>query len=95
MKKFNFAKLMLEGFERKVLLGFDFINFRPKIFCIESLIPNISYKLWEDILLDNDYSFAYQYLVNRFYIDNRIQGLRQRFILTDKIINNYKRNTII
>ena len=93
-EEIQFCKIDVEGFERKVLLGFDFINFRPKIFCIESLIPKDSYKLWEDILLDNDYSFAYQYLVNRFYIDNRIKGLRQRFILTDKIIKNYKRNNI-
>lgn len=87
----QFCKIDVEGFEKNVLLGFDFINFRPKIFCIESLQKD-SYKLWENILLDNDYSFSYQYLVNRFYIDNRVKGLMQRFILTGKIINNYKNN---
>ena len=89
-EEIQFCKIDVEGSEKKVLLGFDFINFRPKVFCIESLIPKDSYKLWEDILLENDYSFAYQYLVNRFYIDNRIKGFRERFILTDKIINHFE-----
>ena len=76
-----------------VLLGFDFVNYRPKVFCIESVrpgpqIPN--FKEWEYILLENDYSFVYAYSINRFYIDNRISGLKQRFLSADGSINYLK-----
>ena len=78
----QFCKIDVEGGEKDVLLGYDFENYRPKVFCIESVqvhtgIPN--HDLWEDILLKNDYSFVYKYAINRYYIDNRIKGLRKRF----------------
>lgn len=91
----QFCKIDVEGGERNVLLGYDFKNYRPKIFCIESTEPktnNFTYNLWEEILLKNDYSFAYQYLINRFYIDNRIKLLRERFIIADELIKIYKKN---
>ena len=47
--------------------------------------------LWENILLKNDYSFAYQYQINRYYIDNRIKGLRERFFLAEKSVEIYKK----
>ena len=36
--RIQFCKIDVERSEKYVLLGFDFINYRPKIFCIESLI---------------------------------------------------------
>ena len=53
-KIIDFCKIDVEGEEKNVLLGYDFKNYRPKVFCIESTIPgtNIpSYNLWEDLLL--------------------------------------------
>jgi hypothetical protein len=64
----QFCKIDVEGGERDVLLGYDFENYRPKVFCIESTLPSTSipcHNLWEDILLRNDYSFAYQYWYNK------------------------------
>ena len=55
----HFCKIDVEGSERDVLLGYDFINYRPKVFCIESTIPGTyisNYDNWEDILIKNDYS---------------------------------------
>jgi len=92
-KKIQFCKIDVEGFEKNVLLGYDFENYRPKVFCIESTKPatNIpNYNLWENILLKNDYSFAYQFKINRFYVDNRIEGLKERFNLVNKFIKIYK-----
>ena len=37
--KIDFCKIDVEGGEKNVLLGYDFINYRPKVFCIESTIP--------------------------------------------------------
>ena len=85
----QFCKIDIEGNEKNALLGYDFINYRPKIFCIESTKPGTTiptHEEWEDILLKNDFSFAYQYKINRYYIDNRIKGLRERFILSDYAI---------
>ena len=84
----DFCKIDVEGSERDVLLGFDFINYRPKIFCIESTIPGTSvsnHKIWENILKNNNYSFIYKYGVNRYYVDNRIPELKKR----GKFINNF------
>jgi FkbM family methyltransferase len=62
-----FCKIDVEGGEKDVLLGYDFENYRPKVFCIESTLPATTipcHNLWEDILLKNDYSFAYQYIIS-------------------------------
>ena len=90
----QFCKIDVEGEEKNVLLGYDFENYRPKVFCIESTLPgtNIScHNLWEDILLKNDYSLAYQYKINRYYIDNRVKGLRERFFQADQSVEIYKK----
>ena len=88
----HFCKIDVEGRERDVLLGYDFENYRPRVFCIESTKPGtliFSYDKWEYILLKNDYSFAFQYMINRYYIDNRIQGLREKFIQAEQILKKY------
>lgn len=36
----QFCKIDVEGGEKNVLLGYDFENYRPKVFCIESTLPN-------------------------------------------------------
>ena len=97
-KIIDFCKIDVEGEEKNVLLGYDFKNYRPKVFCIESTIPGTSipcHNLWEDLLLKNNYSFAYQYDINRYYIDNNKIQLKQRFNKADEIIKNYKKNPII
>ena len=91
----EFCKIDVEGAERDVLLGYDFINYRPKIFCIEATLPltmKPSYQFFEDILIKNNYSFFYQYNVNRFYVDNKsnfLNNLRQRVILIDLFMEKY------
>ena len=74
-EEIEFCKIDVEGYEKNVLLGYDFINFRPKIFCIESTIPGKfipSYNEWEYILLENGYKFGFQYAINRYYFDSKI-----------------------
>ena len=90
----QFCKIDVEGGEKDVLLGYDFESYRPKVFCIESTLPGTGipcHNLWEDILLKNDYSFAYQYRINRYYIDNRIKGLRERFFFAEKSVEEFKK----
>ena len=94
-KTIHFCKIDVEGWEKNVLLGYDFKIYRPKVFCIESTYPGTkkpSHYLWENILLKNDYSFVYQYKINRYYIDNRFPELRERFSYIGKFIKKYKSN---
>jgi len=59
-----------------------------KFFVLKSTIPESStpnYKLWEDILINNNYTYIYSFGVNRFYVDNLIPGLIKR----DKYIRKY------
>ncbi len=74
----SFLKIDVEGFEKQVLKGMDFTNHRPWIIMIESTIPNSDISTaenWEYLLLQNDYVFAKQYGVNRFYIDKKMADL--------------------
>ena len=89
----HFCKIDVEGSEKNVL---DFINFRPKIFVIESTIPGtniLCHSSWEYILVENNYSFVYQYMINRFYVDNRFPEMKKKFLYIDYYIKLYaKRN---
>lgn len=59
----QFRKIVVESVEKYILLRYDFENYRPKVFCIESLrnrkTNTPEYKEWENILIKNDYNFAY------------------------------------
>ena len=91
--KIQFCKIDVEGSEKKVLLGFDFENYRPQVFLIESTLPSTnipSYSAWEYILFKNNYSFAYQYSINRFYVDNSLPILKSKFLNIGKYIEIFK-----
>ena len=97
-KEIHFCKIDVEGAEKNVLLGFDFENYRPKIFCIESLI-NIKtkkpeYKEWEYILTKNDYKLGYVFGLNRFYYDNRINSLKGKFYNIEQYLKKYYKKNI-
>ena len=77
----DFCKIDVEGGEKNVLLGYDFINYRPKVFCIESTVPLSyipTYESWENILIQNNYMFVYKRSVNRFYVDKNFPELIER-----------------
>lgn len=69
----HFCKIDVEGFEREVLLGIkNWDEFRPWMFIMESTLPATTipcHDKWESILLDNDYVFAFQHGINRYYVD--------------------------
>ena len=91
--KIQFCKIDVEGSEKNVLLGFDFENYRPLVFLIESTVPGVgtpTQSSWEYILINNNYSFAYQYSINRFYVDNSYRFLKSKFSNIDKYIKIYK-----
>ena len=79
----HFCKIDVEGFEREVLEGIkDWQKFRPWIFAIEATLPTTEipcHDKWEDILLANDYMFAFTFGVNRYYIDMEREYLMKGF----------------
>ena len=86
-KEIHFCKMDLKNDIRKILLGYDFDNFAPKIFCIEN---NNTYQSFDYILYKNNYSFIYEYELNRYYINNQFVDLKERVDYIDELINIYK-----
>ena len=69
----SFLKVDVEGSEKEVLLGADFVKYRPKIIVMESTIPRTdvpTYKTWEPLLIDANYHFVYQRGINRYYVSD-------------------------
>jgi len=92
-EEIQFCKIDVEGYEKYVLLGCDFQNYRPKVFCIESTKPSTFipiYKEWEYILLENGYEFGFQHVINRYYFDTKVDYLRERFSNLSNIIKEYE-----
>jgi FkbM family methyltransferase len=77
----HFCKIDVEGYEEESLKGIDFKTLRPWMFVIEA--NHVTLKtvtgadkeqrkvpVWEDILIDNGYSFTETVAINRYYVDN-------------------------
>jgi FkbM family methyltransferase len=67
----HFLKIDVEGFEKTVIEGMDFIRFRPWILVIEATKPNSVeevYFEWEELIISNDYNLAYADGLNRYYL---------------------------
>jgi len=89
-REVHFCKIDVEGFEEEVLRGVsDWNKFRPWVFCIESTLPRTktpSYDKWEHMLLENDYVFAAQLDINRFYVDMAREYLLPNFTKIDQFL---------
>ncbi len=79
----SFLKVDVEGYEREVLLGADFNQYRPNIIVMEStepctVIPN--YEKWEKILITNGYHYVFSHGVNRYYVADERSDLDEEFV---------------
>jgi FkbM family methyltransferase len=80
-KDIHWLKIDVEGFEKKVLNGWDG-NFRPWILVIEAMLPNVqisTHREWEYILSDKGYQFVYADGLNRFYVSQEHENLKKHF----------------
>lgn len=67
----HFLKIDVEGYEKTVLQGMDFSQFRPWILVIEATAPNSTKEMhneWEEIVSRAGYLLAYCDGLNRFYV---------------------------
>jgi len=89
-KNIEFCKIDVEGAEKSILLGFDFENYKPNVFVLESL-EDKDFKSWEYILFNNSYKYAFKYGENRFYYNSKLEGMKERFIGIETKIFLYKK----
>ncbi|MDR1599313.1 MAG: FkbM family methyltransferase [Oscillospiraceae bacterium] len=85
----HFCKIDVEGYEGEVLRGIDFKVLRPWIFVIEANRDLVTRKgetfpVWQDILLNNGYTYTETDKLNRYYVDNnRPELIKQRLSRAD------------
>lgn len=92
-QEIHFLKIDVEGYEREVLEGGNFIRFRPWIIDVESTIPrtNIpSYSQWESLLLTQGYQLAFEHDINRYYVAKEREELSERFIPVEQLKELYE-----
>ena len=90
----HFLKIDVEGSEKNVILGYNFEKYRPQVIAIESVhwvrgkVTNV-HEDWEYILLQKNFSFVYKTFWDRYYVDNRIPLLKERFKKVDYYLKIY------
>lgn len=80
----HFIKIDVEGYEYEVVVGNDWVQFRPEVICIES---NHVSKDWRPILLESDYKLFINDGLNEYYVRKeswgRTKGFAERVVLLD------------
>jgi methyltransferase, FkbM family len=69
----HFLKIDVEGFEKQVIEGADFLHYRPWVVLVEATRPNSTepvYEDWESVLVTRDYACIYSDGINRYYLAN-------------------------
>ena len=92
-KDIHFLKVDVEGLEKNVLLGNDWVKFRPWIIVVEATLPMSqveNYIEWEYILLEADYEFIYADGLNRFYVAKEHSELKASFTYPPNVFDNFK-----
>lgn len=93
----HFFKIDVEGFEKEVIAGMDFLKFRPWILMIEATKPNSTEEVhgeWEPVIQNAHYSFAYADGLNRFYVANEHAELLTAFKYPPNVFDEYKLNAL-
>ena len=89
-QEIHFCKIDVEGYERQVLEGIkNWRKFRPWIFAMEATLPGTDipcHDKWEDLLLKNDYLFAFQFSINRYYVDSEKEHLLVNFAKVNQFV---------
>lgn len=87
----HFLKIDVEGFERSVLQGMDFVRFRPWVVVVEATIPN-SQEInadWEPMLLEASYRCVFFDGLNRYYIATEREHLAGAFAAPPNVFDNF------
>lgn len=79
----NFISLDVEGLDYEILKTFDFSQYRPEVFCLETLTyteNNTENKITEiiDLMLSNDYMVYADTYINTIFVDKKVWKNRKR-----------------
>lgn len=92
-KQVHWLKIDVEGFETKVLKGWDSQQLRPWVIVVEATIPNsteLDYASWDPILTAANYHFVYFDGLNRFYIAAEHEELAPAFSRPPNVFDNFE-----
>ncbi|MDI3382365.1 FkbM family methyltransferase [Xenophilus aerolatus] len=88
----HFLKVDVEGLEKAVLEGADWVQQRPWIVVVEAMLPNEQvecHEQWEPLLLDARYEFVYADGLNRFYVAEEHPELAGAFRYPPNVFDNH------
>lgn len=93
LENIHFLKVDVEGLELSVLKGNDWDRFRPWVVVVESSFPNTQIETHaevEELLIGNNYLFAYADGLNRFYIALEHQNLLASLKYPPNVFDDYQ-----
>jgi FkbM family methyltransferase len=93
----HFLKVDVEGFEERVIRGNNWRRHRPWILVVEAMQPMSqveSYHVWEPILLQADYLFAYADGINRFYVAKEHEELLDNFKYPPNFFDDFRTSAL-
>lgn len=88
----DFLKIDVEGHERQVLLGNDWVRFRPRVLVIEATLPYSNtpcHERWEQVVLQAGYLFAHFDGLNRYYVRQEDATLLERFAVPVNVLDHH------
>lgn len=94
----HFLKVDVEGFESSVLESLDFQKCRPWIVVVEafnSTSEKPDYELWENLLTNAGYDFAYFDGLNRFYVAQEHKEISDRLCLPPNVLDDFVRYDVL
>ena len=91
----HWMKIDVEGFETQVLSSWGDCPVRPWVVVVESMLPLTqieSHSVWEPLLLERGYAFAYFDGLNRFYVSDAHAELIATLAVPPNVFDNFALN---
>jgi FkbM family methyltransferase len=88
----HFLKVDVEGFEREVLLGANFVDFRPWIVVVEATTPNTQVdvsKEWIQLLTEYKYEIVYKDGLNIYFLAAERKYLTEKFEYPPNVFDQF------
>lgn len=92
-RELHLVSIDVEGMEHEVLKGIDLQRYRPWVIVIEAVLPGDpkhTHHEWEPLLLRSRYVEVYFDGVNRFYLAEERENLRERFALPPNVWDEFE-----